>query len=190
MAAPAYPLVPGPEPWTEERFLALPDDLRTVELLDGALLVSPLPGTPHQRLLVQLAAVLLAACPDGLEVLPPVNVRLAPGRIVGPDLVVVGTGPEVDPDVVVWDARHVRLVVEIDGAGRRGFAERIKPMLYAEAGIPHLLRIDLTPSGPDATMHDLRGSTWEPVARARPGETLVVREPLPFTVDPAALLRR
>lgn len=193
MAAPAYPpyppYFPGPEPWTEERFLALPDDLRTIELLDGSLLVSPLPGTRHQRLLARLHAVLDAARPDGLEVLPPVNVRLAPERIVGPDLVVVTTGPGVDPDVVVWDARDVRMVVEIDGGDRRLFAERIKPALYAAAGIPHLLRVDLTPDGPDATAYDLHDGEWASVARAAPGSELVLERPFPVTVDLTALLR-
>jgi hypothetical protein len=36
-------------PWTEQDFLALPEE-RRIELLDGELLVSPAPRHAHQRL--------------------------------------------------------------------------------------------------------------------------------------------
>ncbi|MGH3764662.1 MAG: hypothetical protein ACRDS0_31815 [Pseudonocardiaceae bacterium] len=41
-------------PWTEQDFLALPED-RRIELLDGELLVSPSPRRRHQRLSMWLA---------------------------------------------------------------------------------------------------------------------------------------
>lgn len=44
------------DPWTEAEFLALPAD-RRVELLDGALLVSPRARLRHQRLSFRLAMV-------------------------------------------------------------------------------------------------------------------------------------
>lgn len=190
MAAPAQvPLDPSTGPWTEERFLALPDDVRRVELLDGSLLVSPNPATPHQRLCSRLCYLLERARPDDLEALEQVNVRLGPERILIPDLSVVAVGPGIDPDVVVWEARHVRMVVEIDGRNRRRFDERVKPALYAAAGIPHLLRIDLTDRGPDAVAYALCDGRWTETARARPGSELVLTDPVGLTVDLAALLR-
>src|SRR5918997_3678454 len=77
-------------PWTEEDFLALPED-RRVELLDGELLVDPAARHPHQRLSSRFWAVLDAVAPVGFEVLEAVNVRVAPGRILIPDIVVVTT---------------------------------------------------------------------------------------------------
>ncbi len=37
-------------PWTERDYLALPEDRRRIELLDGGLLASPAAGGRHQRL--------------------------------------------------------------------------------------------------------------------------------------------
>src|SRR5882672_3380853 len=90
-------------PWTEEEFLALPED-RYVELLDGALLMSPYAGSRHQRLSSRLWRALDDVLPAGMEVLVTVNVRIAPSRILIPDLVVV---TRLDDDVTVFDAADV-----------------------------------------------------------------------------------
>lgn len=81
-------------PWTEEEFLALPDD-RRIELLDGRLLVSPGPGGRHQRMSSQLWHALGRAAPDWLEVLEAINVRVGPDRVLRPQFggVPVAAGP-------------------------------------------------------------------------------------------------
>lgn len=189
MAAPAYdPQPDAPEHWTEQGFLDLPDDRRRIELVDGGLLVSPSPGSPHQKLSSRLWYLFERARGDDLDVFEAVNVRLGPDRILIPDLAVVDAGPGIDPDVVVWEARHVRLVVEIDGANRRRTEDQVKPALYAAAGIGHLLRIDLTAAGPDATGYTLHDGRWVETARARPGEELVLDAPVPLTTNLSALL--
>lgn len=171
--------------WTEERFLELPTDQRRVELLDGALLVSPNPARPHQRLSSRLWAALDPACPYGLEVQEAVNIRLGPERILIPDLAVVTL---VDSDGVTCEASEVRLVVEILGLNRRRTDEAVKPALYAAAGIPHYLRIDLGPDGPEATAYALSDGRYRETDRARPGERLRLTEPIALDVDLAALL--
>lgn len=171
--------------WTEERFLELPTNRRRVELLDGALLVSPNPARPHQRLSSRLWAALDLACPDDLEVQEAVNVRLGPERILIPDLAVVTL---LDPDGVTCAASEVRLVVEILGPNRRRTGEAVKPALYAAAGIPHYLRIDLTPDGPDATGYALSDGHYRETTRARPGERLHLTDPVALDVDLAALV--
>ena len=88
MAAPVPELSEYVGPWTEEDFLALPVD-RRVELLDGALLVSPSARGKHQRLSSRLAIAFDAVVPVGLEVLEAVNVRVGPDKILIPDLVMI-----------------------------------------------------------------------------------------------------
>ncbi|MDN5918405.1 MAG: Uma2 family endonuclease [Pseudonocardia sp.] len=171
--------------WTEERFLGLPTDRRRVELLDGALLVSPNPARPHQRLSFRLCALLDGARPDDVEVLEAVNVRLGPERILIPDLAVVTL---VDSDGVTCEASETRLVVEILGPNRRRTGEAVKPALYAAAGIPHYLRIDLGPDGPEATAYALSDGRYRETVRARPGERLCLTEPIVLDVGLAALL--
>ena len=116
--------------WTEEEFLALPETVwPRLELLDGALLVSPAPRKSHQR--CALANAMDAAAPVGWEVLEGINVRLTTGRILTPDLVVVreiGEG-------VVTDAADVALVAEIVSPSTGSQDRLLKPALYVTAGI-------------------------------------------------------
>lgn len=171
--------------WTEDLFLRLPTDRRRVELLDGALLMGPNPASPHQRLSFRLCVLLDRARSDGVEALEAVNVRLGPERILIPDLAVVTA---LDQDWVACDAAEVHLVVEILGPNSRRTDDAVKPALYAAAGIPHYLRIDLTPGGPDATVYALSGRRYRETHRARPGERLRLAKPVALDVDLAALL--
>ncbi len=113
MAAPVPEVFEHVGPWTEVDFLALPVD-RRIELLDGALLVSPSARFRHQRLASPLRAVLDAVVPVGLEVLEAINVRVGPGKILIPDLAVVAV-PGLD--LTVCEATDVVLVVEITSPG-------------------------------------------------------------------------
>lgn len=186
MASPARSgLLDATEPWTEQRYLALPPDRRRIELLDGGLLVSPSPGGPHQRLSSRLWYQLERARPDHLEALEAINVRVAPGKILIPDLAVVTTP---GAGLTVWDAAQVALVVEIVGRGADATDRTVKKHLYAAAGIPAYLRIALTAGGPRAVGHRLAGGRYLEEVRAEPGTVLRLREPVALDVDVAALL--
>jgi Uma2 family endonuclease len=183
MAAPVPEVFERSGPWTEAEFLALPVD-RRLELLDGALLVSPSARLRHQRLSFRLAVALDAAVPPGLEVLEAINVRVGPGKILIPDLaVVVVPGLEV----TVCDAADVVLVVEITNPGNATVDQAVKPQLYAQAGVPHYLRIELAEAGPRALVYRLDRGHYREVARAEPGRPLVLTEPIAATLDLAAL---
>ncbi|MGH3833226.1 MAG: Uma2 family endonuclease [Pseudonocardiaceae bacterium] len=183
MAAPVSKVFEHSGPWTEEEFLALPVD-RRVELLDGALLVSPSPRVRHQRLSSRLWAALDAAVPVGLEVLEAINVRVGPGKILIPDLAVIST-PGLD--LTVCAAADVALVVEITSPGNAVADRAVKPQLYAQAGIPHYLRIELGVAGAGAVVCRREGERYVEVARADPGRPLVLAEPITVTLDLAAL---
>jgi Uma2 family endonuclease len=174
-------------PWTEEEFLALPVDNRRIELLDGGLLVSPLAASRHQRMSSRLWATLDAAAPEGFEVLMPVNVRVAPGRILNPDLVVVTT-PGVD--VVMYEAAVVAMAVEIVSPGSVTADRAIKPQLYAAAGIRHYLRVELGGAGPWAVVYRLRRGRYAEVTRAEAGERLRLTRPFALDVDLGELAAR
>ncbi|MGH3978329.1 MAG: Uma2 family endonuclease [Pseudonocardiaceae bacterium] len=125
------------------------------------------------------------AAPDGMEVLHTVNVRLHPGRILIPDLVVVTVPGQ---RLVVLDARHVALAVEITSPGNAAIDRAVKPPLYAAAGIPHYLRIELPETAaPSASAYILKRGHYLPVTHAGPGEPLHLAEPFPVTIDLAAL---
>lgn len=171
-------------PWTEQDYLALPADRRRIELLDGSLLVSPSAGGRHQRLSSQLWRAVGVALPEGLEALEAINVRVAPGKILIPDLAVV-TNP--GQDLTVWSAADVALVVEITSPGNVAFERAVKPELYSRAGIPHYLRIELTLPEPAAAAYRLTRGRYTEVRRAEPGQRLRLVEPFELDVDLGAL---
>ncbi len=185
MASPAQPdLLDHVGPWTEPDYLALPEDRRRIELLDGGLLVSPAAGGRHQRLSPQLWHALGLAAPDWLEVLEAVNVRVAPGRILIPDLVVV-TNPGLD--LRLWDPTDVAMVVEIVSPGNTASDRAIKPQLYAAAGIEHYLRIELGKPAPRSVAYQSQRGHYVEVMSSSPGELMRLAEPFPVDLDLAEL---
>ena len=173
-------------PWTEQDYLALPEDRQRIELLDGSLLVSPSAGGRHQWLSSQLWLVMSRAVPDSLQVLEAINVRVAPGRILIPDLAVVTNPGE---DLTVWQPADVAMVGEITSPGNVAFDRAIKPELYARASIPHYLRIELTQPAPEAAAYRLERGRYIEVSRARPEETVRLAEPFAVEADLAMLAK-
>jgi Uma2 family endonuclease len=183
MAAPVPEVFEHTDPWTEAEFLDLPVD-RRVELVDGALLVSPSARLCHQGLSFRLAVALDAAVPLGLEVLEAINVRVGPGKILIPDFAVVAV-PGLDS--TVCEATDVVLVVEITSRGNAAVDRAVKPQLYAQAGVPHYLRIELDEAGPRGLVHRLDRGHYAEVARVDAGYPLILTEPIAVTLDLAAL---
>jgi Uma2 family endonuclease len=169
-------------PWTEDEYLALPEDNRRIELLDGGLLVNPSPSGPHQRLSSHLWLALSKAAPAGLEVIAAINVRVAPERILIliPDLAIV-TNPGVD--LTVWPADEVAMVVEIMSPGSVATDRAVKPELYARAGIAHYLRVELGRRGPKGLLYRLEHGRPVQTARSEPGKQLRLAQPFPVALD-------
>ena len=87
-----------PSVTTIDELLALPDDGRRHELLDGAHVVTPAPRYIHQRALGELAALLHAAIAGrkDVELLhAPADIVLGPRTLVQPDLFLIRRTPGV-----------------------------------------------------------------------------------------------
>lgn len=185
MAAPEHQVVvpyAHRGPWTEEDWLALPDDPR-VELVDGALVVNASPRNRHQRLAYRIVAALDAAAPAGWDVLGEPNVRLGRDRALIPDVAIIA---DADMDALMNDAVNVPLVIEIVSPGNAAMDRILKPRLYAEAGIRWYLRIEHDADGPVGHLHELDGGAYREVGR---GTTVALTEPFPVTLDLVALAR-
>jgi len=170
-------------PWTEEDYLALGQTNDRVELFDGSLVVSPAPTIRHQVLSVALRNALHpAAVEAGLDIYLAVNLRLRPGRIPIPDLVI--TRP-IEQDTLVVDARDVALVCEITSPSNAGHDRILKMHHYAVAGIPRYLLVEPKPL--TLQLHRLDGDKYVEEARAVPGERLLFTAPIVTELDPASL---
>ncbi|WP_410588511.1 Uma2 family endonuclease [Amycolatopsis sp. lyj-23] len=176
MAAPAEPgtssefhIPPRPDGWTVDEVLALSEkqaSRQRIEVVDGALLVSPAPTSVHQRLLQKLQLALVPALPDGNELLPGVNVRFGTQRLLVPDLVILNC-PGVD--TVAYLASDVVLAAEIVSPSSKVQDRMLKRAIYAEALIPYYLLVEpLDPTA--ATLFALESGEYEPIAKSENGE--------------------
>ncbi|MGW0667760.1 Uma2 family endonuclease [Streptomyces sp. NPDC002746] len=178
-------------PWTVADVLALPEDRTTrYELLGESLVMSPAPGVRHQRASFRLHVALdsaARAAAASVEVLEGVNVVLPSGLVV-PDLVVADAGATADDPVTV-DVDAVQLVVELVSPGNRTMDRKIKPMLYAEAAIPHFWRLELDPA-PMLVIYELEGGRYVERTTALSGATAHVDVPFPMDIAPVGLSRQ
>jgi Uma2 family endonuclease len=102
------------------------------ECWDGNVVIRPRETPRHEQCVIALANALRVGLTD-LQVLSGVAVRLGPGRIVLPDLIVAGT---IDLDDPVVDADTVRLVCEVVSPASAVLDRVLKMHGYAAAGIP------------------------------------------------------
>ena len=157
---------------------AMPDDGRRYELIDGAIIMTPAPEVPHQRISYRLQRLLQdAAGPDWEVFAAPTDLDLPGGNRVEPDLILVEAGRT--------GARlylPVLLLVEIVSGGSRTHDRVTKRAAYAEAGIPAYWLVDLF----KATLTCLRlaGDAYETYAE---GPVVEVDWPVTVKVDLQAL---
>uniref|UniRef100_UPI003F4920DE Uma2 family endonuclease n=1 Tax=Streptomyces sp. CA-136453 TaxID=3240050 RepID=UPI003F4920DE len=181
-------------PWTLDDVLALGEDAsHRVEMVGGALLLTPRPGIAHQRAVHRLASLLDAAAGDDVEVFTAVNVNLGGRALVVPDVTVVraaaATGDRLCADAgdrLCADAGDVVLAVEVTTPDTAVTDRLTRPALYAEAGIAHLWRLDLEPA-PHLWIGALEGGAYATVVRVPAGRTTRIPAPLTVQLDPAAL---
>lgn len=180
------PTVPPQEGWTVADVDALPDrDGVRYELVDGVPHVMTPPRVEHQDALFALHLALRATAPSDLRVVQGIGVVLAEDQRPIPDLVVIRPTDRTLSNV---PADRIVLAAEVVSRSSRSMDRFVKPALYAQAGIPCYLRLELTPLRLVAYRIGADG-LYEETGRAEPGEVLKLTEPFPITIDPAALDR-
>lgn len=187
MSAEAVPTAPLPEGWTVADVDALPErDGVRYELVDGVPHVMSPPRGEHQDALLELHLALRTSVPAGFHVVQGLGVILAEDQRPIPDLIVVaGDRPRTLSNV---PAERVVLAAEVVSRSSRSDDRFRKPALYAQAGIPCHLRVELDP--PHVVAYGIGADgLYEEAGRAEPGEVLTLAEPFPITVDPAVLVR-
>lgn len=184
----SLPVVAHTGPWTVQDVLTLPEDGQRHEVIDGSLILSPAPGIGHQQSSRRLANALESAAPAGFEVGEAVNVQIGPGDLLIPDVVVLRDAGHADKLV---DVSQVVLVAEVVSPSSVRYDRFLKPKVYADAGVPVYLRVELEPGDVTVAAYllDQTRSEYREVAAATAGDVLRLDSPFPIALDPAALLR-
>lgn len=175
-------LLPWSRPLTREDIDTLPDDGHRYELIDGAVIVTPVPDVAHQVALGHLMVLLHDACPRDHEVLPgPFNVTLGPHTSLQPDLVAARRDDFTDDDLPVAPL----LVVEVLTEHTRRVDLTLKRACYEAAGTASYWVVD--PDQLTLTAWELIDGSYAEVAHVTGDEAWTASRPFPVTVVPAAL---
>jgi Uma2 family endonuclease len=183
-------------PWpdhllTLEEWDELPEDaFRWAELVDGVVRMTPAPTPRHQNAVFELEVQLKAPFRSrGLAVVHEVDVALAerfPPLVRQPDLVatsldVLRAGPKR------FTAGDVIVAIEVVSPGSTHIDRMHKFAEYAEAGIPHYWIVDIEEPVTLEAFTLVDGS-YEKIADVSAPQIVELAEPVPITIDLAALL--
>ena len=155
---------------TVQDFMRLPADTRA-ELIDGELLMSPAPKTPHQRAVGNLFGLLFQHARShstGEVFIAPFDVHLPTGDVVEPDIIFVANA---NAGIVQdWIRGVPDLVIEVvspDGVERDRIVKR---ELYAQNGIRKYWIVD--PQTRTVEIFSPAGNRYEPNGYFEAGESV------------------
>ncbi|MFI2284424.1 Uma2 family endonuclease [Nocardia beijingensis] len=186
--------VPRGDRWTAADLDHMPENGLRYEVLNGQLVVNAVPTPRHQWLIKSLVRALDAVSPPNHIVLTGVGLLSGDDEPI-PDLMVVADSIDVDARGV--PAHQVELVVEVVSKSTTLQDRMVKPVVYAEAGITNYWRFEPNAfkgqlpgeSLPVLFAHELGADhTYELTHRVSAGNTVTLRSPFEFTIDPATLL--
>ena len=144
---------------TAEDLNALPDDGHRYELLQGELIVSPAPGTVHQRVIRRLSRLLddaVIGSEFGEMFQAPFEVRLSAQNIVQPDLLVVAQA-DIDRLTERRFEGTPALAIEVISPSSERIDRGRKASLYMESGVREYWIVD--PAQRRIVIHRPNGET-------------------------------
>lgn len=190
MAIPPPTSVP-PRSWTLDDLMALPEDGRRYELIDGSLHVSPPPVPRHQVVATAMLRLLHAAAPADLLVLAggagvhrsPVG---GPAQFLVPDVLVVRRA-SVDAADRGFAPADVVLAVEVVSPSSVTTDLVTKRDLYARLRLPHYWIVEVEPLIRVRLLR-LEHEAYVVDDAVGAGDRLDVTRPFPLTLRPETLL--
>ncbi len=175
--------LPWGMPLTSDDLEAMPDDGHRRELIDGVLVVTPAPGTAHQRCVYRLAALLLgSAGPDSDVLGAPYDYRVSSTTVLQPDILVARREDLGETRL----ERRPLLVVEVLSPSTRLTDLGTKRLAYEAAGVPAYWLVD--PGEPSLTVLRLGDGGYAEEARVMANEGHQAVYPFEVLVVPGDLV--
>ncbi|MFF0543448.1 Uma2 family endonuclease [Nocardia thailandica] len=186
--------VPRSAEWTAADLDHMPDDGLRYEVLNGQLVVNAAPKPKHQWVIRRLGRLLDSVVAADQSVLEGVGLLIGDDEPI-PDLIVV-------EGAIDWEGRGIPagqavLVVEVVSRSTTLQDRLVKPVVYAQAGVPAYWRIETNPFKgqlPGETLPVLFASvlgpdgTYQQTHRVAAGAAATIRTAVEITIDPADLL--
>lgn len=174
-----------PDGLTVEDYEALPEETcRRIEIVDGAVVLSPSPHRDHQDATGVLWHALKVAGRPDYRASFDLDLRLRDVPLLNrrPDVVVYDPVPRHDQ---VLRAEHCLLVVEVMSPGSVTTDQLAKPGEYAAAGIRHFWRLELLGSSPTLYRYRLDPGVGARtyVLVGKDTGLVTVTDPLRLTID-------
>jgi Uma2 family endonuclease len=143
-------------PYTSDDLAAMPDDGRRYEVLDGALLVTPVPGWRHQHVVLSLGVLLKAACPPHLTVLvAPFDYRQSDTTTLQPDVLVARIEDMTQRNL----PKAPVLAIEVRSPSTALIDRELKRAAYERAGVPSYWIVDPDPQ-PTVAVFELQDGRY------------------------------
>ena len=180
--AEAWP-APG-KPFTVAELDRMPDDGHRYELLDGALVVSPRPGNPHQVVAFTLATALDRACPPQLQVVPEPAVQISQKTEFAPDLVVIRREQVNAPKCT----EPPLLVVEVRSPSTALIDLNVKKAAYERFGVESYWVVVPDRDEPEVIAFELRDGRYQEAAHATGDDKFAAVRPFSIEVVPSRLV--
>ena len=134
---------PAPGTWTYDDLLALPDDGKRYEIIEGVLYEMPAPNWAHATVIANLFLLLgpIVQALGGLLRTAPLDIFFPGADPVQPDMIVLLPGSRGKPVRRGVEGRP-DIVIEILSPSNRGHDRLTKRALYARAGVREYWIVD------------------------------------------------
>ncbi len=126
---------------TAAEFLALPETMQPMQLIEGEIIVSPSPTLFHQMLAFIVAKALEHMIPDGMVFLAPVDLRLDDSNVTQPDVVWVAAEGRCQL-LYTYMQGTPELIIEILSPGTAKIDRTRKFRLYERHGVSEYWLMD------------------------------------------------
>lgn len=161
-------LFPAQGTWSEQEYLAL-NTPRLVEFSHGRLEVLPMPTDRHQAIVAFLFTAFLSVIQSigGAIRFAPLRLRLWPGKIREPDLMVLQRADDPRRQEIYWTGADLVLEVVSEDDPERDLVTKRRE--YAQAGIPEYWIVD--PRDETITVLRLEGTSYTLHGRFSAGDS-------------------